>query len=82
MTDEAMTPEKKIAVIREQIKMVQSGDLDYIQCPYCGGMNYPTNEFLCCKLFDTASTAVLDRMQIDFLRDFKGEVEERSHLVH
>lgn len=82
MTDEVMTPEKKLAVIREQIKLVQDGKADHIQCPYCGGLNYPTNEFLCCGLFDTASHAVMDRMQIDLLRDFKGEVEERSLLVN
>lgn len=63
-----MTPEQKIAAIEYQIAECETGKSNLIVCPYCKGENWKpgtgplgSSKGLCCELFATAATAILDR---------------------
>lgn len=74
----ALSPDKKLDYLRECVLQVRSGQLKEILCPYCGEMNYPTNEFLCCKTFSDAMDAVLHRIEEQDKADFICNVYDKA----
>ncbi len=74
-----LSPEKKLDYLRDCILAIRAGAVDKaILCPYCGQTNYPTNEFLCCKLFGEATDAVMERMEAIDRIDFLSSVADRA----
>jgi hypothetical protein len=73
-----MTPEERLTFIQDQILQVRAGELKWMLCPYCGEENYPSNEFLCCKLFFDATGAILDRLERQDAIDFMANVADRA----
>lgn len=73
-----LSPERKLDYIRDCVLAIREGQVDKkILCPYCGELNYSTNEFLCCTLFGEAMKAVLGRLEALDKIDFVSNVHDR-----
>lgn len=59
----SLTPEAKVAYVEHQIFKVQRGDLDSIECPYCGLSFVAGTPTLCCALMGEAVAAVLFKIE-------------------
>jgi len=78
-----LTPDEKLKFLHDQIVQVKQGDSSSIFCPYCGVRNRPSEEYLCCKLFAEATSAILDRMDktdaIEFMQKAADNATRRIH---
>lgn len=74
----ALSPEKKLKYLRECVLYVRSGTKKEILCPYCGEINFPTNEFLCCTTFSEAMNAILHRLEEEDKADFICNVYDKA----
>lgn len=74
----ALTPDKKLDYLRECVLNVRAGTQKEILCPYCGEMNFPTNEFLCCVTFSEGMNAVLHRIEEQNKADFICNVYDKA----
>jgi len=72
--------EHKLEYLKECVLSVRSGGEKAILCPYCGEINFDTNEFLCCELFSEAMNAVLRRLEQEDCLDFLSNVADKARV--
>lgn len=85
-----MSPEERaewaIALIEEQIRALESGDLGrgYLLCPYCAGRNFLSekNDKYCCAFFKRVAEAVLDRLEQEDRNAAIRRIQERAAEQH
>lgn len=87
MTNAAdMTPEQKLQFLEDQVVQVRTGALDWMLCPYCGAENTQDRsgknkeKLVCCKPFETAVLAIIDRADKQAAMDFMENVADRTAL--
>lgn len=68
-----MTPEQALENLCEQIRAYRREEQASIVCPYCQSHNDPTLEF-CCKTFEKASLAAVERVNVEDARNFISRV--------
>ncbi len=75
MTMRMTSGEQKLACVGEQIALVQSGEQDFIGCPYCGERNRAPN--MCCELLKQAVKALLEAEQMARNLQICEQINER-----
>ena len=85
----ALNPAQKMAYVEHQIFRAQRGEIDMIECPYCGIGCALGVASLCCKLMGDAVTAVLFKMETTAQLQMAAQIAENvdrqaegSVLVH
>lgn len=77
-TKPELTPEQKLEFLTQQIEEVRDRKRSSIFCPYCGTLNRPADEFLCCALFGEATAAILDRTEKQEAIDFMSKAHDNA----
>ncbi len=71
-----LNPAQKMAYVEHQIFRAQRGEIDMIECPYCGVGCQVGVASLCCPLMGEAVTAVLFKMETTAQLQMAAQIAE------
>jgi hypothetical protein len=73
-----LNPAQKMAYVEHQIFKVQKGEIDMIECPYCGVGCMAGVQSLCCTLMGDAVAAVLFKMETTAQLQMAAQIAENA----
>lgn len=74
-----MTADERIEYLEKQMKALEQGRQNVLNCPYCQSQNEPGEPF-CCSTLSAAVMAICDRKDFQERRDLAEQIAEKASL--
>lgn len=76
-----MTADEKIAYLEKQMRAIEAGRQNILNCPYCNGHNEPGEPF-CCGTLAAAMLAICDRKEFQEQADQAARIADKQASIH